>query len=113
MILIITIIDGVATRMESWEHLYLLSTYQVVGTVLCILLGGAKGLFMFFHNILQKNLNELFGHPSTYINLVNNNKTYLIWLFPLCKWGNQASKGLRTCQCHSASDAKPEFELGM
>lgn len=68
IILILTTIDEVATRMEGWEHLYLLSTYQVIGTVLCILWGWSKGLFMFFQNILQKNLTELFGHPSTYIN---------------------------------------------
>lgn len=41
-------------------------------------IGWVKGLFMFFHNILQKDLNELFGYPNTYINLVNNNKTYLM-----------------------------------
>ena len=41
---------------------------KVGGTVLCILLGWSKGLFVFFHNIVQKNLNELFGHPNTYIN---------------------------------------------
>ena len=30
-----------------------------------ILLGWPKSLFGFFCNILQKNLNELFGQPST------------------------------------------------